>query len=94
MLVGKLRFVASVAAGCFVLAGVGPFAGRVPAQPGKAPLTVAEFEKLHKALQPPKDELWQTVPWQLSLLEARQLAAKEKKPIVMRVRAGHPLGCV
>jgi hypothetical protein len=54
----------------------------------------AEFEKLHKELQPPKDELWQTIPWKVSVLEARQLAAKEKKPIVMRVRAGHPLGCV
>ena len=57
-------------------------------------LTVAEFEKLHKELQPPKDELWSTIPWQMSILEARELAAKEKKPLVMRVRAGHPLGCV
>jgi hypothetical protein len=57
-------------------------------------LTIAEFEKLHKELQPPKDELWSTIPWQMSILEARELAAKEKKPLVMRVRAGHPLGCV
>ena len=66
------------------------------ASPGQAAeeLTVAEFEKLHKELQPPKDELWQTIPWQMSILEAREQAAKEKKPLVMRVRAGHPLGCV
>ena len=54
----------------------------------------AEFEKLHKQLQPPADELWRTVPWKTSILEARALAAKEKKPLVMRVRSGHPLGCV
>ena len=63
-------------------------------QPIGKGLSIAEFEKLHKELQPPRDELWQSIPWQVSLLEARKLAAQEKKPIVMRVRSGHPLGCV
>jgi hypothetical protein len=62
--------------------------------PAAEAFTLAEFAKLHKELQPPKDELWRTIPWQLSILEARRLAARAKKPIVMRVRAGHPLGCV
>jgi hypothetical protein len=57
-------------------------------------LSEAEFRKLHKQLQPPRDELWRTIPWQMSILEARALAAREKKPLVMRVRSGHPLGCV
>ena len=57
-------------------------------------LTDAEFEKLHRQLQPPEGELWRTVPWKTSILEARALGAKEKKPLVMRVRSGHPLGCV
>ena len=70
---------------------VGHFADPAPAAEA---LTLAEFEKLHKELQPAKDELWQTIPWQVSVLEARRLAAREKKPIIMRVRAGHPLGCV
>jgi hypothetical protein len=56
--------------------------------------TDAEFQKLHKQLQPPAEELWRTIPWKTSILEARALAAKEKKPLVMRVRSGHPLGCV
>lgn len=56
--------------------------------------TDAEFEKLHRQLQPPAGELWRTIPWKTSILEARALAAKEKKPLVMRVRSGHPLGCV
>ncbi len=58
-----------------------------------AVLSTADFEKLHKELQSPR-EAWQSIPWHLSLLEARAQAAKEKKPIYMLARAGHPLGCV
>jgi hypothetical protein len=57
-------------------------------------LSLAEFEKLHRELQPPADEPWRTIPWQMSIVEACRLAAREKKPLVMRVRSGHPLGCV
>ena len=59
-----------------------------------AGLTQAEFEKLHRELQPPPGELWRTIPWQTEILDARAQAAKEKKPIFMLVRSGHPLGCV
>ena len=63
--------------------------------PGKdqAGLTVGEFEKLHKELQPPKDEPWRSIPWQVSILEGRELAAKTKKPIFVWVASGEPLGC-
>lgn len=57
-------------------------------------VSVAEFEKLHKQLAPPRDEAWQNIPWKLSILDAQAVAAKEKKPIFMLVRSGHPLGCV
>ena len=56
-------------------------------------LTLADFAKLHKELSSAK-ELWQTIPWQLSLIDARALAAKENKPVYMLCRSGHPLGCV
>ena len=56
-------------------------------------LTLADFTKLHKELTSVR-EAWQTIPWQLSLLEARAIAAKENKPVYMLCRAGHPLGCV
>ena len=59
----------------------------------KPGLSNAEFEKLHKELQSPR-EAWQTVPWKLSVLEARAQAAKEKKPVYMLCRSGHPLACV
>ena len=56
-------------------------------------LTLAEFEKLHKVLQPPKDELWRTIPWHVSILEGREAAAKSGKPIFVWVASGEPLGC-
>jgi len=57
-------------------------------------LLSAEFEKLRKELQPPTDELWRTIPWKMEIVEACNQGAKEKKPLVLRVRSGHPLGCV
>ena len=54
-------------------------AGFLTGRPGRADepgLAVAEFDKLHKELTTAR-EPWQTMPWQLSLLEARALAARE-----------------
>jgi hypothetical protein len=58
-----------------------------------AELTVKEFEKLHRELTSVK-EPWQELPWKLSLVQACAQAAKEKKPVYMLCRSGHPLGCV
>ena len=58
-----------------------------------AKLTMAEFEKLHKELQPPEDELWRTIPWHVSIVEAQHAAAKAGKPIFVWVASGEPLGC-
>jgi hypothetical protein len=56
-------------------------------------LSVQQFQTLHGELTASM-EPWQDIPWHVSLLEARSQAAKEKKPIYMLCRAGHPLGCV
>jgi hypothetical protein len=56
-------------------------------------LTVEEFTKLHKELQPSKDDTWRTIPWKVSLAEAVEQAAKEKKPVFMWSMDGHPMGC-
>ena len=60
---------------------------------GQQGLSLAEFEKLHVELTP-EAAAWEAVPWRLSMLEACAVAAKEKKPVYMLVRSGHPLGCV
>jgi hypothetical protein len=62
-------------------------------QEGGTGLSVAEFEKLHRELQPPKDELWRSIPWQVSILEGREQAVREKKPLFVWVASGEPLGC-
>jgi hypothetical protein len=62
--------------------------------PAVGSLTLEEFNKLHQEVRPPKDEVWRTIPWKLSLLEAQRLAATEQKPIFLWAMAGNPLGCV
>jgi hypothetical protein len=56
-------------------------------------LTDSEFRSLHRQLQPPKTEVWKTIPWRVSLLEAQQVAARQRKPIFVWAMDGHPLGC-
>ena len=63
-------------------------------EPAGGGLTLEEFNKLHKEVRPPKDEVWRTIPWKLSLLEAQRLAATEQKPIFLWAMAGNPLACV
>ena len=65
----------------------------VAQEPAQKGLSVAEFEKLHKELQPPRDELWRTIPWQVSILEGRAAAARTGKPLFVWVASGEPLGC-
>ena len=57
-------------------------------------LTLEEFNRLHKEVQPPRDEVWRTIPWKLSLLEAQRLAAADQRPIFVWAMAGNPLACV
>jgi len=56
-------------------------------------LTTEEFEKLHQQLQPDAGEVWRSIPWQTSLLEAQAAAVREKKLIFIWAMDGHPLGC-
>ena len=56
-------------------------------------LSVQEFEKLHRELQPPPGEAWLSIPWKTDLLEARAAAREQKKPILLWSMDGHPLGC-
>jgi hypothetical protein len=63
-------------------------------EPAGESLTLEEFNKLHKEVRPSKDEVWRTIPWKLSLVEAQRLAATEQKPIFLWAMAGNPLACV
>jgi hypothetical protein len=56
-------------------------------------LTEAEFQKLHRELQPNPKAPWRTIPWKTSVLDAQAAAAREGKPIFIWAMDGHPLGC-
>ena len=56
-------------------------------------LTEAEFQKLHRELQPNPKATWRTIPWKTSVLDAQAAAARERKPIFIWAMDGHPLGC-
>lgn len=58
-----------------------------------AGITEAEFEQLHAELRPDLEAPWRSIPWRVSLLEAREEAAKQKKPLFIWAMDGHPLGC-
>jgi hypothetical protein len=54
-----------------------------------ASFSVGEFNTLHKDLM--QGLLWWSIPWKTSIREARELAVKEKKPIVYWAVQGHVL---
>ena len=58
-----------------------------------ADLDEATFRQLHAEVRPSDDELWRTIPWKISLLDAQQAAAEQGKPIFIWAMDGHPLGC-
>lgn len=41
---------------------------------------------------PPRGESWRSLPWHVTVLEARAQALREKKPVYLWAAVGHPLG--
>ena len=79
----------SMVAGLMMLFWHGLAAAEAP------PLDAAQFTKLLGVIKPDQNlEKWQQIPWQTSLWDARQQAAREGKPILLWEMDGHPLGCV
>ena len=77
--------------------GVGLLATGLPAfcagppEPGGPSLSDAEFKKVFKELHV-KNQPWASIPWKVSLTEARRVAAAERKPIFLVVNTGNCLG--
>jgi hypothetical protein len=72
------------------LAGVPGWCGRADDAPA-AILSEAEFVRLREELDL-KNQPWSTIPWKVSLTEARQWAASRHKPIFLVVNTGNCLG--
>jgi hypothetical protein len=84
----------ATAARGFVGAAILGIAAASPTQgPAPAPLTAADFKKLHAEVAPKSQDTWEKIPWHIDLFEARTLAFKAKKPVFLWAMNGHPLGC-
>lgn len=57
-------------------------------------LSEAEFKSLYEKLAPQTQDDWRLLPWHTSVVDAVKEATREKRPVYMLVRSGHPLGCV
>jgi hypothetical protein len=58
------------------------------------PLRPQDLEKLRTVIKPGAGEdRWATIPWLTDLWQARQLAARQGKPILLWEMDGNPLGC-
>jgi hypothetical protein len=58
------------------------------------PIRPDEVGKLEALIKPGAGEdRWATIPWLTDLWQARQLAARQGKPILLWEMDGHPLGC-
>jgi hypothetical protein len=51
-----------------------------------------EFARLQAAIRP-GPERWMEIPWESDLGRARERSARERKPLLLWVMDGHPLGC-
>lgn len=56
-------------------------------------LSIEEFDRLHREVQPPAVEVWRSVPWKTSILAAVAEARLVGKPILLITTNGHLLGC-
>jgi hypothetical protein len=64
------------------------------AAPAAEPIRADQFDKLQGLIKPdPGEDAWTEIPWLTDLWQARQLAAKQGKPILLWEMDGHPLGC-
>jgi hypothetical protein len=52
-----------------------------------------EFRRLHSLLEPVRGEAWRSIPWKTSMLQARDEALRDRKPLFLWSMNGSPLGC-
>jgi hypothetical protein len=65
-----------------------------PTAPAADPIRPDQLPKLQALIQPDGGEdAWARIPWRTDLWDARQVAAREGKPILLWEMDGHPLGC-
>src|SRR5688500_5461105 len=65
----------------------------VPGAPAAEPIRPEQLAKVQALIKPDRGEdAWATIPWLTDLWQARQVAARQGKPILLWEMDGHPLG--
>ena len=64
-----------------------------PFKMSSAEISEEKFQELLSMLQPSDDEIWRSIPWTTSVLDAQRISCDEQKPIFIWAMDGHPLGC-
>ena len=65
-----------------------------PPASASEPIKPESFERIRGVIKPQaREDKWAGIAWQIDLWEARKVAAKEGKPILLWEMDGHPLGC-
>jgi hypothetical protein len=75
--------------------GFSPAAKRPKPSKTEKPVTADEFQLLHRKLIKMSDQRVWSIPWQLSVRKAREIAAKQRKPVFLWISSNggtHPLG--
>jgi len=81
------------ASGRFLMIGLA-WLGAGAVAPAAEPIRPQQLDALRAVIKPGKDEdRWATIPWLTDLGQARKLAARQGKPILLWEMDGHPLGC-
>lgn len=98
----KILYVTSIVAPVWGTVAMMPARGaEVPAapatdariEPADRALSVEEFDRLHREVKPPAQEVWRSIPWKTSILAAVAEARQVGKPILLITTNGHLLGC-
>lgn len=77
-----------------VLALATAWLGASAALPAAEKIRPEQLDHLAALIKPAKgEEQWATIPWMTDLWQARQIAARQGKPILLWEMDGHPLGC-
>jgi hypothetical protein len=68
--------------------------GLAQGAPAVDPIRPEQVGRLQALIKPgPGEDRWASIPWLSDLWQARRLAARQGKPILLWEMDGHPLGC-